>query len=875
MLERFRRALRTGEPMIEQPVQENVQQQPQNDLPDIPNEIALLPLLNIVAYPMTVIPIAIGQPQSIQLIDDALMGNRMVALVALKATDERPDPVTPDDFYRIGCVANVHRLLKMPDGTLRVAVQGIERIEIEEILQTEPYYKVRVRVVPDTIEQGIEIEALMRNLQGLVAQIGQLVPQFPEDLQTAVLNEDDPRRLAYLLALSMRMELPDRQALLEEISVRRKLERLVELLQRELQVLQVGRQIQGQVSEEMSKTQREYILRQQLEAIRRELGEDDTNAAEVERFRKAIEEANMPEEARETAERELDRLSRMNPAAPDYSIIRTYLEIMTSLPWSKGTEDQLDIEHAREVLDEDHYDLEEIKERILEFLAVRELRRERLSDDAADKPSEGAILCFVGPPGVGKTSLGQSIARAMDRKFLRISLGGVRDEAEIRGHRRTYIGAMPGTIIQSLRRVGVNNPVFMLDEIDKLGMDFRGDPSSALLEVLDPEQNNAFRDHYLDTSFDLSNVMFIATANALQPIPDPLRDRMEIIQLSGYTMLQKLEIAKRYLVPEQMRAHALTSDDVQIHDDALRVVIEEYTREAGVRNLEREIGALCRKAATEILGRRKHNENGQHEPIHIDEAKARQYLGKQRFFAEVAERIDRPGVVTGLVWTPVGGDIIFIEATKMPGGKGFMLTGQLGDVMKESARAALSYIRAEADRLGIPGSFFNGYDIHMHVPAGAIPKDGPSAGIAMATALASLVTGRPVREDVAMTGEITLRGKVLPIGGVKEKVLAAHRAGIKTVILPRRNERDLDDIPPELRNELSFVLVDRVEEVLEAALEPQPSEPPVEPADGQQSDGPPIREAINEGVHIVESPATVEDQEPVDAPFTRPPQEQG
>jgi ATP-dependent Lon protease len=869
MEESFRYALETNEPIGQQRPEhgESDQSTPvpnpaQNDLPTIPNELSLLPLFNIVAYPQTVVPIAIGQPQSIQLIDDALIGGRMVALVALKADDERPDPVTPDDFYRIGCAANVHRLLKMPDGTLRVAVQGIERIEIEEIVQTEPYFKVRVRAVPDVVETGIEIEALMRTLQGLVAQIAPLVPQFPEDLQTAVLNEDEPRRLAYLLALSMRIDLADRQAILEETSVRRKLEQLVELLQRELQVLQVGQQIQGQVDQELSKTQRDYILRQQLEAIRRELGDDDTNAAEIDRFREAIQNANLPQEARETADRELDRLSRMNPAAPDYSIIRTYLEMMTSLPWNTSSEDQLDVERAREVLDEDHYDLDEIKERILEFLAVRELRRERMSEKDA---REGAILCFVGPPGVGKTSLGRSIARAMNREFLRISLGGVRDEAEIRGHRRTYVGALPGTIIQSLRRVGVNNPVFMLDEIDKLGMDFRGDPSSALLEVLDPEQNNAFRDHYLDVAFDLSNVMFIATANSLQPIPDPLRDRMEIIPLSGYTMQQKLEIAKRYLVPEQLRAHALTNDDVQIDQAALQTVIEEYTREAGVRNLEREVGALCRKAATEIVARRKRGANGEVQPIVIDAAKVRQYLGKQRFFAEAVERIDRPGVATGLVWTPVGGDIIFIEATKMPGGKGFMLTGQLGEVMKESARAALSYIRAEADRLGIPGSFFNGYDIHLHVPAGAIPKDGPSAGTAMATALASLVTGRPVRDDVAMTGEITLRGKVLPIGGLKEKVLAAHRAGIKTVILPKRNERDLDDIPPELRDDLRFVLADRVEDVLNAALQPQPSEPPVEAAQ-PTANVVPVREGMDEGIHIIESPTTVEDQEPVDAP---------
>ncbi len=661
-------------------------------------------------------------------------------------------------------------------------------------------------------------------------------------------------------------------------------------------MLQIGQQIQGQVNEEVNKTQREYILRQQLQAIQRELGEDDSNAAEIQRFREAIDKANMPQEARETAERELNRLSRMNPAAPDYSIARTYLEMLTTLPWTVSTEDQLNVGIAKQVLDEDHYDLEEIKERILEFLAVRELRRERLNENAVDRPSEGAILCFVGPPGVGKTSLGRSIARAMDRKFMRISLGGLRDEAEIRGHRRTYIGAMPGTIIQSLRRVEVNNPVFMLDEIDKLGADFRGDPASALLEVLDPEQNNAFRDHYLDVAFDLSNVMFIATANSLQPIPAPLRDRMEIIQLSGYTLQQKLEIAKRYLLPEQLQKHALTAADVVVTDEALRVTIEEYTREAGVRNLEREIATLCRKVATEVVARKDAPQllsdngtpsNGAHDaamfalpspaetteqapapgPIVVDEARARRYLGKQAFFAEVSERTERPGVVTGLVWTPVGGDIIFIEATKMPGGKGFMLTGQLGEVMRESARAALSYVRAEAASLGLPRDFFNGIDIHLHVPAGAIPKDGPSAGIAMTTALASLLTGRPVKDDVAMTGEVTLRGKVLPIGGLKEKVLAAHRAGIKTVILPKRNERDLDEIPDDLRADMQFIAVDHVEEVLKAALREQPVEPPVEEPRGvQQPGGPPIREAIDEGVHIVDSSVTVPDEEPMDAP---------
>ncbi|HEY0738059.1 MAG TPA: endopeptidase La [Herpetosiphonaceae bacterium] len=841
----------------------------QNDQPEIPEELAILPIFNNIVFPMTIIPLAIGQEQSIKLIDDALMASRMIGLVALKNTDERPATITPDDFYQVGSAVNVHRLLKMPDGTLRVAVQGVERIAIEEITQTEPYIKARIRVIPDTVEEGIEIEALMRNLQGLVAQMAQLVPQFPEELQTAVINEDDPRRLAYLLALYTRMELAERQELLEEDSVRRKLERLGEILRRELQVLQIGQQIQGQVNEEVNKTQREYILRQQLQAIQRELGEEDSNAVEVERFREAIEKAGMPQEAREAAERELNRLSRMNPASPDYSITRTYLEILTTLPWSLGTEDQLHIGVAKEVLDEDHYDLEEIKERILEFLAVRELRRERMSDDSLDKPSEGAILCFVGPPGVGKTSLGRSIARSMNRKFLRISLGGLRDEAEIRGHRRTYIGAMPGTIIQSLRRVGVNNPVFMLDEIDKLGMDFRGDPASALLEVLDPEQNDSFRDHYLDVAFDLSNVMFIATANSLQPIPAPLRDRMEIIQLSGYTMQQKMEIAKRYLLPEQLKKHALTAHDVNVTDDALRVTIEEYTREAGVRNLEREIGTLARKVVTEIVARNEQQQDGDHSapaPILVDEQRARKYLGRQIYDPSVAERTDRPGVVTGLVWTPVGGDIIFIEATKMPGGKGFMLTGQLGEVMKESARAALSYVRSEAESLQLPRDFFNGVDIHLHVPAGATPKDGPSAGIAMATALTSLLTGRPVRDDVAMTGEITLRGKVLPIGGVKEKVLAAHRAGIKTVILPRRNERDLDDIPAELRSAIEFVLVDRVDEVLKAALRSQPIEPPVEEPRSQPDNGAPIREALDEGAHIVDSSVSVPEDEPADVP---------
>jgi ATP-dependent Lon protease len=826
---------------------------------EVPEELAILPLFGTVVYPMTVIPLAVGQPQSIQLIDEALVGGRMIGMVALRNPDERPEEIKPEDFYTIGTATTVHRLLKMPDGTLRVAVQGLERIEIVEVLQSQPYFRARVRPAPDVVETGLEVEALVRNLQSLIGQMAQLVPQFPEELQAAVINEVDPQRLANLLAVSTRLDLADRQDLLEQRSVRRRLERLNEILTRELEVLRVGQQIQGQVNAEMGRTQREYILREQLRAIQRELGEQDQNAAEIERLREAIEAADMPPEAHEQATRELNRLSSMNPAAADYGVIRTYLETLVSLPWAKQTEDQLDTVIARQVLDEDHYDLDEIKERIVEFLAVRELRRNRLGDqriEGKEGPREGAILCFVGPPGVGKTSLGRSIARAMNRKFLRLSLGGVRDESEIRGHRRTYIGAMPGTIIQSLRRIEVNNPVFMLDEIDKMGSDFRGDPASAMLEVLDPEQNASFRDHYLDVAFDLSNIMFVATANTLATIPAPLRDRMEIIQLSGYTLPQKQEIARRYLVPEQLERHALTEADVRIEEEAITVAIEEYTREAGVRNLEREIAAICRRVAMVIA-----RKDGTPRPIGVDAARAREYLGKPRFFPEVAERTDRPGVVTGLVWTPVGGDILFIEATKMPGGRGFVLTGQLGDVMKESARAALSYVRAEHERIGIPASFFNGIDIHLHVPAGAIPKDGPSAGIAMAIALASLLTGRPVKPDVAMTGEITLRGKVLPIGGLKEKVLAAHRAGIRTVIMPKRNEVDLDEIPPELRDELTFVPVENVDEVFAAALQEQAVEPPVGPGPRRPdvSSEPP-----DEGVRVVDETTPVPDEEPVE-----------
>lgn len=800
---------------------------------DIPSELAILPLFNAVVYPLTVTPLAVGQEQSIRLIDDAMVGERMIGLVTLRSEQERPDEITAADFYQVGTAAIVHRLLRLPDNTLRVAVQGVERIQIEEVVQTEPYIRARVRVLYDELpEQGavegdLDLQALMSNLVGLATQILRLLPNPNEELQTQFLNEDDPRRLAYLLAITLlfRSSIAERQEVLELPSVRAKLERLSQILTRELTVLQLGQKIQSQVQSGIDKNQREYLLREQLRAIQKELGEGDANAVEADRLRKAIDDAGMSEEGRAQAGRELERLAQMPPAAAEYGVIRTYLEWLISLPWQQHSTDQLDVHHAQAVLDADHYDLVEIKARIIEYLAVRELRKKRLGEDALTM--KGAILCFVGPPGVGKTSLGRSIARAMERKFIRISLGGVRDEAEIRGHRRTYIGAMPGTIMQAIKRVGVNNPVFMLDEVDKLGSDFRGDPSSALLEVLDPEQNGAFRDHYLDVAWDLSPVMFIATANNLQSIPPPLLDRLEVIQLSGYTLREKLEIARRYLLPEQMREHALTEADLVVSDAALQTVIEEYTREAGVRHLEREIAHICRKVAvaaidaTDAVGVEGADGDAQPcAPLVVDSGQARTFLGKQRFFPEVSERIDRPGIVTGLVWTPVGGDIIFIEATSMPGSKGLTITGQLGDVMKESARAALSWVRAEAVRLGLDAQFFDRCDIHVHVPAGAIPKDGPSAGVAMTTALVSLLTGRRLRDGFAMTGEITLRGKVLPIGGVKEKVLAAHRAGIRTVILPKRNESDIDDIPGEVRQELAFVWVDRMEEVLEVALLP-------------------------------------------------------
>jgi ATP-dependent Lon protease len=800
----------------------------------IPDEVAVLPLRGVVVYPLTFQALNVGQPRSIQLVDDATLSKQVIGLVASRDPDlEEPGP---EDVYEIGVAAAIHRMIKAPDGTIRLLVQGIERIRIDEWIGTEPYLRARVSVLPDEVEASLEVEALMRNATDLLRRLVSLVSQLPDELLMAAINLDDPRQLVYFIATNIRMELPDAQTILEIDSVREKLLKLTSILTKELEVLELGRKIQTEAQSEMEKMQREYFLREQLKAIKKELGEEDEQTLEIEEYRKRILESGMPEEAEKEAQRELSRMEKMPPQAAEYSVIKTYLDWLTDMPWQVATEDQLDIAHARQVLDEDHYDLEELKERILEYLAVRKLKQERREEREQSEPvdsireeREGVILCFVGPPGTGKTSLGRSIARALGRNFIRMSLGGMRDEAEIRGHRRTYIGAMPGRIIQSLKRAGTRNPVFMLDEIDKVGADWRGDPSSALLEVLDPEQNRDFRDHYLDVPFDLSQVMFVTTANMLSPIPAPLRDRMEILELDGYTEEEKVRIAQGYLLARQIRENSLRTGEISFDDDAIRAIIRDYTREAGVRNLERQIGTVCRKVATQVA-------MDESLSFHIEAEDLVEYLGKPRFYFEAAQRTEVPGVATGLVWTPSGGDITFIEATKMKGSKQLILTGKLGDVMKESAQAAVSYVRSKAAELNIDENVFANSDLHIHVPAGAVPKDGPSAGVTMATALVSLLTNRNVRSDVAMTGEITLRGQVLPVGGIKQKVLAASRVGIATVILPERNEPDLEDIPQEIRDEMSFVLVERVDQVFDAALR-NGSTPPEEQEAGVPDSG--------------------------------------
>ena len=771
----------------------------------LPDALPVLPLRETVTFPETLTPLAVGQERSIKLVNDVLGANRMLAMVA--ARDPENEEPGPKDLYEVGVVGVVARMLKIPDGSLRILVQGTQRVRLGPYVAEQPYLVARIAELPDVTEDGPELEALTRNVQRTFSEIIEQIPYLPEELQMAVANIDDPAALAHLIGGALRISTEEKQRLLEEVEVVGRLRHLSQILARELEVVQLGTQIQSQVESEIDKGQREFFLRQQMKAIQDELGEGDEQQAEANELRERIEAANLPEHAQKAADRELARLEKLPPAAAEHGVIRTYLEWMVELPWSAETEDNLDIAHARKVLDADHYDLEKVKDRILEYLAVRKLKPD----------SPGPILCFVGPPGVGKTSLGRSIARALGREFERISVGGVRDEAEIRGHRRTYIGAMPGTIVRALRDAGSRNPVFMIDEIDKMGADYRGDPASAMLEVLDPAQNDSFRDHYLDLEFDLSEVMFIATANVLDTIPGPLQDRMETIELAGYTLEEKKHIARRYLVPRQIEANGLKPSQIEFADPALAAIIEEYTREAGVRNLERQIGTICRKVAREVAEGKKGKGRGK---LRISAKRARELLGRRRVFAEQRRRTKDPGVATGLAWTPTGGDVLFIEATSMPGTGKLTITGQLGDVMKESAQAALSYVRGHwrevAPDLG--EDWFAKHDIHIHVPAGAVPKDGPSAGVAMTVALASLISGRPVRNDVAMTGEVTLTGQVLPIGGLKEKSLAAQRAGIKRVLVPERNEGDVAEIPEHERSELEFVYVDRVAKAIEAAL---------------------------------------------------------
>jgi ATP-dependent Lon protease len=769
----------------------------------LPDALPVLPLRETVTYPETLTPLAVGQERSIKLVNDVLSGNRLLAMVASK--DAENDAPGPDDLHKVGVAGTVARMMKVPDGTLRILVQGGERVKITDYVAEDPYLVARIESMPDVIEPSPELEALTRNVQNTFSEIIEQIPYLPEELQLAVTNLDEPSALSHLIAGALRISTEEKQELLEEVDVAKRLRRLSEILTRELEVVRLGTKIQSQVESEIDKGQREYFLRQQMKAIQDELGEGDEQQAELTELRERIDSAELPEEAKKQAERELGRLEKLPSAAAEYGVIRTYLEWLTELPWSKRTDDNLDIKHAGKVLDEDHYDLEKVKERILEYLAVRKLNPD----------SPGPILCFVGPPGVGKTSLGRSIARALGREFERISVGGVRDEAEIRGHRRTYIGAMPGTIIRALRDAGTKNPVFMIDEIDKMGADFRGDPSSAMLEVLDPAQNSSFRDHYLDLPFDLSEVLFIATANILDTVPTPLQDRMETIQLAGYTNDEKAGIARKYLVPRQLEANGLKPSQAELTDSALNAIIEEYTREAGVRNLEREIGTVLRKVARQVA------EGKTDGKVTISAKRARELLGKRKFFAEQRRRTKDPGVATGLAWTPVGGEVLFVEASAVPGEGKLTITGQLGDVMRESAQAALTYVRGHASEIApdLPDDWFATHDIHIHVPSGAVPKDGPSAGIAMASALASLVSGKPVKNDVAMTGEITLTGQVLPIGGLKEKSLAAQRAGIKKVIVPDRNEGDVGEMPKQDREGLDFIYTDEIGGALKAALD--------------------------------------------------------
>jgi len=773
-----------------------------------PSELPVLPLRNVVAFPQALLPLTVGLPRSIHLLEDALEGDRLIVLAAMPdPTIEEPDA---NGVYRVGTLALVERALRVDDD-YQIVVRGLTRVRITDWVTEEPYLKAHVEPEPEVITDETEIEALRRELLSAARRTVVFFPQIPEGVIDMLDEVDDPTVLLYAVASNIRLDVTQAQEVLDGDSLAAQMRALLNIMRRELEVLEMGKKIRDEAQGEIEKTQREYFLRQQLKAIQRELGEGE-DSPDANSYRKRVEEANLPEETRQEAERELERLAQMNPQSAEAGVIKTYLDWLVDLPWNTLSEDNLDLPHAEQVLDEDHYGLEKVKERIVEFLAVRKLRLERGVEDDQDRTP--AILCFVGPPGVGKTSLGRSIARALGREFTRMSLGGMRDEAEIRGHRRTYIGAMPGRVIQALKRVGTRNPVFMLDEVDKIGTDWRGDPASALLEVLDPQQNHTFRDHYLDVDFDLSEVFFITTANNLSTIPAPLQDRMEVIEIDGYTEYDKVQIALKYLVPRQIKTNGLNPSEATFTSDGLQAIIRDFTREAGVRNLEREIGRVLRKIATQIAGCE------QECSAVIDPDQVREFLGKPRFRDDAHLRTELPGVATGLAWTPAGGEVLFVEAKTMEDGGGLILTGQLGDVMKESARIALSYVQGEQARLEIAPEALAEKAVHLHVPAGAIPKDGPSAGVTLVTALVSELTQRPVNGDLGMTGEVTLQGQVLPVGGIKRKVLAAHRHGLETVILPRANEVDLDDVPEEVRKELAFVLVDHVDEVLDLALAP-------------------------------------------------------
>jgi ATP-dependent Lon protease len=769
---------------------------------ETPREKTILPILpssELVLFPRVIMPMALWDEKAQKLVDDVIMTDKIFGIVASR--EDTSTGYGPDNLFTVGTAAVILKMRKPEDGSVRLLIQGLYRFRIDNWVGYEPYYSAQVTPISEDYEPDLELEALISSVKGLFLKMLELSPYLPAELGALVREMSDPRVLADVTAGSLNIDKAEKQELLETIDVKVRLNRILTLINRELEILELGKKIQSEVKGQMDKAQKDYYLREHIRALERELGETDEKTREITELLTRLEDAELPPHAMKEAERELERLKRTPPTSPDHQVIRNYLEWMIELPWSVATEDNLDLSQARQILDEDHYDLEKVKKRILEYLAVRKLKPDM----------KGPILCFVGPPGTGKTSLGRSIARALGRKFVRLSLGGVRDEAEIRGHRRTYVGALPGRIIQSIRRAGSNNPVFILDEVDKIGADFRGDPSSALLEVLDPEQNNSFSDHYLDVGFDLSKVMFITTANLIDPIPPPLRDRMEVLELTGYTEEEKVGIAFNYLIPRQLEAHGLTKEQFSVTPEAVRALISSYTREAGLRNLEREIASLCRGAGREIV-------EGVRQRVEITENDLATYLGPPKFFREAALEHPEPGVATGLAWTPTGGDILFIEALRMPGKGDLKLTGQLGEVMKESGAAALSYIRARAPFLGVEEDFFNGTDIHIHVPAGAIPKDGPSAGVALLLALVSLLSGRPIRKGLAMTGEITLRGHVLRVGGIKNKVLAAHRAGIKDIILPAQNEVDLEEIPESVRHDLTFHPVERLSQALEVAF---------------------------------------------------------